>query len=103
MMKPVLLLTALFAMRVSSPADEIRPLYESEFKTAQYGCIPDGWQDLIAERPSRNWAVDGNGFVRATLKLRTGLLVYAGYTANVKPAHALAEARLVAEFKKTED
>src|SRR5436190_23777658 len=37
------------------------------------------------------------------LKLRTGLLVYAGYTADVKPAHALADARVVAEFKKTED
>jgi len=37
------------------------------------------------------------------LKLRTGLLVYDGYTANVKPARVLADARLVASFQKTED
>ncbi len=78
-------------------------LFEADFRTARYGGIPDGWRDLINERPSRNWAVDGNGFLRPMLKLRTGLLVYDGYTADVKPAHALADARLVAEFKKTED
>jgi hypothetical protein len=79
------------------------PLFTTEFRTARYGCIPDGWRDLIDERPSRNWAVDGHGFLRSMLKLRTGLVVYAGYTADVKPAHALGDARLVAEFKKTED
>lgn len=87
----------------SSSGAELAPLYASDFKNARYGCLPDGWRDLIAERPSRNWIVDGNGFVRSMLKGRTGLLVYAGYTADVKPAHALADARVVAEFKKTED
>ncbi len=78
-------------------------LFHADFKSALYGRIPDGWRDLVNERPSRNWAGDGNGFLRAMLKLRTGLIVYDGYTADVKPARALADARLVAEFKKTED
>src|SRR5687768_6686425 len=86
-----------------SLAAETTPLYTSDFKNARYGCIPDGWRDVINTRPSRNWAVDGNGFVRPLLKLRTGLLVYDGYTADVKPARGLADARIVADFKKTED
>ena len=68
-----------------------------------YGRIPDGWRDLIDLRPSRNWAVDGKGFVRPMLKRSTGLLVYDGDTATGKPAQELADARIVAEFKKTED
>ncbi|MBL9133987.1 MAG: FAD-dependent oxidoreductase [Verrucomicrobiaceae bacterium] len=79
------------------------PLYESDFATTRYGHIPDGWRDEIALRPSRGWVVDGKGLVRPVLKLRTGLLVYDGYTANVKPARVLADARLVASFQKTED
>jgi hypothetical protein len=89
------------------------PLYEDDFKSAKYGHVPDGWQDLLAVRPSRNWIVDGNGFVRFVLKPLSGssteprsgagLLVYVGYTADVKPAHALTDARLVAGFEKTED
>lgn len=103
-MKYALFLLATFVTGIDlSRGDEIAALYQSDFKGARYGCIPDGWHDLVAERPSRNWVVDGNGFVRHVLKLRTGLLVYAGYTSDVKPAHALADARVVAEFKKTED
>ncbi|MSU28461.1 MAG: FAD-dependent oxidoreductase [Pedosphaera sp.] len=94
---------ALLGHRAEAVAAGQVPLHASEFKSTRYGHIPDGWRDLISERPSRNWAVDGNGFLRPMLKLRTGLLVYDGYTADVKPAHALADARLVAEFKKTED
>ncbi len=82
---------------------ELPALYESDFKSARYGHIPDGWRDEIALRPSRGWVVDGKGLVRPVLKLRTGLLVYEGYTSNVKPARALADARLVAQFQKTED
>jgi hypothetical protein len=93
----------LTAVGATSHATEWLALYESDFKSTRYGRIPDGWRDLIDERPSRNWAVDGNGFVRPMLKLHTGLLVYDGYTADVKPARVLADARLVAEFKKTED
>lgn len=84
-------------------AAEPGELFVAQFETAPYGRIPDGWRDLINERPSRNWAVDGNGLLRPMLKRRTGLLVYDGYTADVKPARSLADARLVAEFKKTED
>lgn len=78
-------------------------LYESDFKSAAYGHVPDGWRDEIALRPSRGWVVDGKGLVRPVLKLHTGLLTYDGYTANVKPARVLTDVRLVAEFQKTED
>ena len=78
-------------------------LYEETFGKCRYACVPEGWKDEIALRPSRGWVVDGKGLLRPVLKLRTGLLVYDGYTANVKPARVLADARLVASFQKTED
>src|SRR5689334_6483993 len=74
-------------------------LFQCAFADTRYGHIPGGWRDLVDERPSRNWAVDGNGFLRPVLKLRTGLIVYDGYTTNAKPARALTDARLTAEFK----
>ena len=79
------------------------PLFAFRFSNAKYGQMPDGWLDLVNRRPSRNWAVDGKGFVRPMLKRGTGILVYEGYTADVKPATALTDACLVAEFKKSED
>src|SRR3954452_1672416 len=104
LIKHVLLLsTAFFSACMSSLGADGAALYESDFRSARYGCIPDGWSDLVAERPTRIWGVDGNGLLGAALKWRTGLLVYAGYTADVKPAHALTDTRIVAEFKKTED
>ena len=84
-------------------AAEAPALYQCAFSNTGYGRIPDGWRDLINLRPSRNWAVDGKGFVRPMLKRSTGLLVYDGATADGKPARALSDARIVAEFKKTED
>ena len=78
-------------------------LYEETFARFRYGCVPEGWRDEMGLRPSRGWVVDGKGLVRPVLKLRTGLLVYDGYTANVKPARVLTDARLSAEFQKTED
>lgn len=102
-LKILLVASVLRLLCSHSPAAETAALYQSDFKNARYGRIPDGWRDLIHTRPSRNWAVDGHGFVRPMLKLHTGLLVYDGYTADVKPAHVLTDVRLVAEFKKTED
>src|SRR5258708_7548039 len=100
-MKPIhFLYAALCVLHVARGA-EPAVLYREDFKATPYGCIPAGWRDLIDERPSRNWAVDGNGFVRPMLKLRTGLLAYDGYTAEARPARALADVRLVAGFKKT--
>ena len=93
-------LTPQRARNLDSPGDA---LYEESFAKCRYGCIPEGWKDEIALRPSRGWVVDGKGLLRPVLKLRTGLLVYDGYTANVKPARVLADARLVASFQKTED
>jgi hypothetical protein len=119
----LLLLAPLAALHAAEPAEIIhetfnagfdaksasnldRPgdvLYEKSFAKGRYGCIPEGWKDEIALRPSRGWVVDGNGLLRPVLKLRTGLLVVDGDTANAKPARVLADARLVASFQKTED
>jgi hypothetical protein len=93
----------LLAPQATLSAADIPPLYQSDFENARYGRIPNGWRDLVNVRPSRNWAVDGNGFVRPMLKLQTGLLVYDGYTADLKPDRALVNVRLIAEFKKTEE
>src|SRR5688500_1522651 len=41
-------------------------MYETDFFS--YGGAPDGWLDLGWQRPSRNWAVDGNGFLRLMVK-----------------------------------
>jgi hypothetical protein len=84
-------------------AAESSVLYQSDFENTRYGRIPNGWRTVFNVRPSRNWAVDGNGLLRAMLKNHTGLIVYDGYTADVEPARALSDARLDAEFRKTED
>jgi hypothetical protein len=78
-------------------------LYDADFKGTRYGRIPDGWRDLIDRRPSRNWAVDGEAFVRVLLKHYTGVLVYDGYLANGRSARGLQDATLEAEFKTTGD
>ena len=78
-------------------------LYEESFAERRYGCVPEGWKDEIALRPSRGWVVDGKGLLRPVLTGRTGLLVYDGSTATGKPALVLPDARLVASFQKTED
>ena len=93
-------LTPPIAPNLDRPGDV---LYEESFAERRYGCVPDGWKDEIALRPSRGWVVDGKGLVRPVLKGRTGLLVYDGSTANGKPARVLADACLVALFQKTED
>jgi len=68
------------AALITAAAAELPALYESSFSTTRYGRIPDGWRDLNGVRPSRNWAVDGNGRLRQVIKGRTGLVVYDGYT-----------------------
>ncbi|HUT95305.1 MAG TPA: SGNH/GDSL hydrolase family protein [Thermoguttaceae bacterium] len=98
-------LAALHAADAPSAATQAaeRVLYEQEFSQTAYGRTPMGWRDLVGVRPSRNWAVDGEGFLRQVIKNKTGLLVYDGYTAELKPARALADGRIIAEFKKVED
>jgi len=86
------------ASRNTTPA-----LLDEQFATTPYGRIPAGWRDLIDRRPSRNWAVDGNGFLRPVLKFNTGLLIYEGDPAGSGDARKLADAQLEAEFKKTGD
>ena len=85
----------------AEPQDNI--LYSEEFAQTSYGRTPKGWSDLTNVRPSRNWAVDGNGRLRFVIKNKTGLLAYSGYTAEPKPASALSNAIITAEFSKTED
>ncbi|MGB7159775.1 MAG: FAD-dependent oxidoreductase [Tepidisphaeraceae bacterium] len=79
------------------------PLWQSSFSDTPYGNLPDGWRDLVGERPSRGWIVDGNGLLRQTRKPQTGLLAYEGETADGQPARALGDAVVTATFKKTED
>ena len=51
-----------------------KPLWQSSFADTPYGNVPAGWRDLMGDRPSRNWIVDGNGLLRHTKKPYTGLL-----------------------------
>jgi hypothetical protein len=78
-------------------------LYETRFSETKLGRTPDGWVDLIGLRPSRGWAIDGNGFLRATLKGRTGLIAYEHEMLDGQPADALGDCTAAATFKKTED
>jgi len=87
-------LTPPIAPNLDRPGDV---LYEESFAERRYGCVPDGWKDEIALRPSRGWVVDGKGLVRPVSKGRTGLLVYDGSTAHGKPARVSA---LDGEFKR---
>lgn len=97
-----LLLTAATAS-MSRAADANMVLWNAQFSESKYGAVPDGWRDLMGDRPSRGWIVDGNGFLRATKKHATGLLAYDGNTADGQAARKLADAIIVAEFKKTEE
>lgn len=87
----------------TTAASELPRLFETDFRNAPYGCIPDGWRDLIHRRPSRNWAVDGNAFLRPLLNDYTGLLVFEGDRAIAETARTLTDAVVSAEFKMTED
>jgi hypothetical protein len=78
-------------------------LWQSNFPETAYGNVPQGWRDLIGDRPSRNWIVDGQGMLRQTRKPQTGLLAYEGFLADGQRANALGDAVLTATFKKTED
>ena len=79
---------------VAVAAAGLAPLVESHFDQTPYGRIPAGWQDLFEERPTPGWIVDGKGFLRATLKLRVGLIAQ---------EQELADGTITARFKKTED
>jgi hypothetical protein len=84
-------------------AAESTLLYEEDFSKTLFGHTPSGWEDLTRVRPARNWAVDGNGVLRQTIKNHTGLITYTGYTLQPKPAASLGDARIEAIFSKTED
>lgn len=75
-------------------------VYSVDFSDAGLGALPPGWKDLVALRPTANWAVDGKGFLRPMLKNYTGLLVrvdQAGRPLSVN------DAIVSADFKLTED
>lgn len=75
-------------------------VYSVEFSKSPLGTLPPGWKDLIALRPSANWAVDGKGFLRPMLKGYTGLLVRVDEVGESLP---VTDATVAAEFKVTED
>ena len=70
-----------------------------QFAVGDYGRIPLGWKDQTPLRPSRNWIVDFNGYLRPTLKRRTGLITYEGYLTTAKPARVVDDVIVGAEFK----
>ena len=53
-----------------------KELVNQDFGNVVYGQIPAGWTDLSFRRPSRNWLVDGKGFLRHVLKNRNNRLSY---------------------------
>lgn len=79
------------------------PLYSSNFAACGFGNSAPGWLDLVDIRPSRNWAMDGNGLFRCMLKDYSGLIVYDGVLASGGKAKEIANAQIVATFTKTPD
>ncbi len=122
---PLLGLAALMMPAHGAGASDV--LFETKFSDVKAGEIPPGWRDLIDYRPSRNWAVDGKGFLRVMmkeylgnpvdgerkrradylakygLKYLSGVLAYEGLLADGSKAGALASASASARFKKTSD
>jgi hypothetical protein len=96
-------LAALPAADAAVPAGDAAVLYERLSPKPRMAAPHTAGRDLAAVRPSRNWAVDGNGFLRQLIKNKTGLVVYQGDTAEAKSASTLADVRILAQFKKTED
>lgn len=102
-------------------------LYSINFKNTPMGETPAGWVDLVNYRPSRNWAVDGQGFLRVMLKEYVGnpadgdrkrrrdylerggmknflgLLVYRGDLADGASPEALNDVVVKGVFQKTPD
>jgi len=102
--RPILCLscTTLFLIATVAPAvlaadawPATQPgLRDDNFAATAYGRLPSGWRDLFAIRPTPGWIVDGNNFLRATLKSRTGMIARDG---------EVADGTITADFKKTED
>lgn len=92
---------SLLAADVTAATNQATLLYQAPFSAADYGCIPDGWTDRFAKRPSRGWIVDGNGLLRTTAKNTSGLITYDGYLTTAKPARQLADVLIEAEFTTT--
>ena len=78
-------------------------LYESGFARTRLGATPAGWRDLIDDRASASWGVDGLGFLRTLVKNYEGLIVYEGSIADGKPATEIEDAGAEVTFKKTLD
>ena len=92
------------AWRGALPATLGPSLYEKDFSDIAYGAAPAGWRDLGWSRPSRNWAVDGNGFLRLMVKRQTGTIAYGGaLSTGESGSDELQDVITSADFKKTED
>ncbi len=62
---------------------------------ARYGSIPKEWTDMHSRKPSRNWMVDGEGFLRPVLKRSQALIKLNKTFAD--------DFSVTASFKKTAD
>jgi hypothetical protein len=86
--------------------------YEEKFAETAYGQTPVNWRDAFQSRPTRAWAVDGNGLLRQLLKKqfgsypddRVGLLLLTGDDGGTSAGfHAITDGEISARFRKTED
>ncbi len=100
---------------VELPAKQYK---EWSFSQTAFGSIPEGWVDVLHRQPSRNWVVDGNGFLRHVLKNRNNRLAYDPFTDAFKESptpetrpglvavndnQLPANVRVKTKFRKTED
>jgi len=127
-MKPLpLILATILGLASPALAENSQMVYSARFRDTALGQIPAGWQDLINYRPTRNWAVDGNGLLRVMMKeyvgdategepedseglsrglrlhFSNGLLIYEGLLGNGARADALGNVTISARIQKTPD
>jgi len=122
-----LLAAALVGLASSGLAQNESVIYSTNFRDTAYGQMPAGWKDLINYRPTRNWAIDGNGILRVMMKEYVGeptegdrrirkdfleqygmpygfgILVYNGLLANGAQPNALTDVILSSNISKTPD
>jgi hypothetical protein len=99
---PLVAVLILLALTRSGRAEET-PLYAADFAKTRLGATPAAWRDLIDDRASASWAVDGLGFLRTVVKNYEGLIVYEGALADGAAAAEIADGDVEVAFKKTLD
>jgi hypothetical protein len=78
-------------------------LLKDDFNAGSFGTIPAGWRDLSYQPPSRNWAVDAQGYLRPVLKNWQGIISYEGHLTSGENARDLRNYVVRSGFKTTAD